>query len=86
MLVDLPMPRTRARRYSIEIKEAGGSVVFHVVACWDDKDRRLALAQITRLAQLPEVNFYAKPALETQSDNSERRARPGTGRLRREPC
>ena len=51
--VDLPNAPDRARRNSKEIKEAGGSVVFHVVACWDDKDRRLALAQITRLAQSP---------------------------------
>jgi hypothetical protein len=69
------MPHTRARRYSIEIKDAEGSVVFCAVAYWDDKDKRIALAQITRLAQLPEVNFYAEPALEPQSDNSERRPR-----------
>jgi hypothetical protein len=68
------MPRTRTRRYSIEIKDAEGSV-FCAVAYWDDKDKRTALAQITRLAQLPEVNFYAEPALEPQSENSERRPR-----------
>ena len=57
------MPRIPAdRRYSIEIKDAEGSVVFRAVACWDNKDKRTALAQITRLAQLPEVNFYAEPA------------------------
>ena len=67
------MPHARARRYSIEIKDAEGSVVFCAVAYWDDKDKRIAIAQITRLAQLPEVNFYAEPALEPQSDNSERR-------------
>jgi hypothetical protein len=69
------MPHTRARRYSIEIKDAEGSVVFCAVAYWDDKDKRIAIGRITRLAQLPEVNFYAKPALEPQSDNSERRPR-----------
>ena len=74
------MPRTRARRYSIEIKDAEGSVVFRAVACWDGKDKRIALAQITRLAQLPEVNFYAEPALEPQSDKGKRRLRrlPGS--------
>jgi hypothetical protein len=81
------MPRTRAaRRYSIEIKDTEGSVVFHAAACWDDKDKRIALAQITRLARLPEVNFYTEPALAPQSGNSKRRTRPGTGRLDREPC
>jgi hypothetical protein len=82
----MPMPRTRAaRRYSIVIKDAEGSVVFSAVAYWDDKDKRIALAQITRLAPQPEVNFYAEPALEPQSGNSEGRSRSGTGRLDREP-
>jgi hypothetical protein len=31
----MPMPQTRARRYSIEIKDAEGLVVFCAVACWD---------------------------------------------------
>ena len=76
----MPMPQSRTRRYSIEIKDAEGSVVFRAVACWDGKDKRIALAQITRLAQLPEVNFYVEPALEPQSDKSERRLRrlPGS--------
>jgi hypothetical protein len=79
------MPRTRAaRRYAIEIKDAEGSVVLRAVAYWDDKDKRIALAQITRLARLPEVNFYTEPALAPQSGNSDRRPRPGTGRLGRE--
>jgi hypothetical protein len=81
----MPMPQTRTRHYSIEIKDAEGSVVFRAVACWNDKDKRIALAQITRFARLPEVNFYTEPALEPQSGNSERRSRPGTGRLDREP-
>jgi hypothetical protein len=69
------MPHTRARRYSIEIKYAEGSVVFCAVACWDDKDKRSAIGRITRLAQLPDVNFHAEPALEPQSDKSDRRPR-----------
>jgi hypothetical protein len=80
------MPRTRAaRHYLIEIKDTKGSVVFHAVACWHDNDKRIALAQIARLARLPEVNFYPEPALAPQSGNSKRRPRPGTGRLGREP-
>ena len=69
------MPRTRTGRYSIEITDAEGSVMFCAVAYWDEKDKRTALAQITRLAQPPEVNFYAEPALDPQSENSERRPR-----------
>jgi hypothetical protein len=76
------MPRTHAdRRYSIEIKDAKGSVVFLAVTYWDDKDKRMALAQITRLAPLPEVNFYAEPALTPQVGNNERRPRRRKGRL-----
>jgi hypothetical protein len=76
------MPRTHAdRRYSIEIKDAKGSVVFFAVASWDDKDKRTALAQITHLAQLPEVNFYAEPALGPQVGDKKRRPRRGKGRL-----
>jgi hypothetical protein len=78
----LDMPRTHAeRRYSIEIKDAEGSVLFSSVAYWDDKDKRIALAQITRLAQLPEVNFYAEPALTPHVGKKERRSRRGKGRL-----
>ena len=80
------MPRAgAARRYSIEIKDAEGSIVFSAVACWDDKDKRLALAQIERLAQLPEVNFYSGPTHEPDSGTSKRPPRPRMRRLRREP-
>jgi hypothetical protein len=61
------MPKSRARRYSIEIKDTKGSVLFSTIAYWDDQDRRIALAQISRLAGLPEVNFHAEPALEPAS-------------------
>jgi hypothetical protein len=80
-LVDSHMPRTRAvRRYSIEIKEAEGPIVFSTVAFWDEEDKRLALAQIERLARLPEVNFCTGPALAPQSDKSEQRRRPRRNR------
>ena len=79
------MPRTgAARRYSIEIKDAKGSIVFAATASWDDKDKRGALAQIERLARLPEVNFYTGRGLAPQSDKSERQRRPRTGRLDRD--
>jgi hypothetical protein len=60
------MPKARARRYLIEIKDVKGSILFSTVAYWDDKDRGIAVAQITRLAGLPEVNFYTEPALEPE--------------------
>jgi hypothetical protein len=65
------MPKVRVYRYSIEIKDAKGSVLFSTAAYWDDKDRRIALAQITRLAGLPEVNFHTEPALEPQTGKRE---------------
>ena len=65
------MPKLRVYRYSIEIKDAKGSVLFSTAAYWDDKDRRIALAQITRLAGLPEVNFHTEPALEPQTGKRE---------------
>jgi hypothetical protein len=66
------MPTTRARRYSIEIKDADGASLLSTVICWNDQDKRVALAQITRLAGLPEVNFYAEPALEPTSGKRQR--------------
>ena len=72
------MPKNRARRYSIEIKDAKGSILFSTVAYWDDKDRRIAIAQITRLAELPEVNFYAEPVLEPETA----KAKPVSNRSR----
>ena len=81
------MPRTRAaHRYSIEIKDPGGTIVFTTLAFWDDKDKRLALAQIDRLARLPEVSFYTEPVHEPDSGKSRRQPKSGTGRVRREPC
>jgi hypothetical protein len=80
------MSRTRAaRRYTIEIKDVEGTVVLSVAVRWDDKDKRKALAQIERLAPLPQVNVYTGPDLVPQSGYSDRRRRPGTGRPDKEP-
>jgi hypothetical protein len=79
------MPRTPAvQRYTIEIKDTEGAVVFCAAVRWDDKDKRAALAQIERLARLPEVNFYTGRALASEPDKSKRRRRPRTGRLDRD--
>ena len=72
------MSKIRARRYSIEIKDSNGSLLFSTVAYWDDKERRIALAQISRLAGLPDVNFHTEPALEPRSSKS----KPARGRSR----
>ena len=80
------MSRTRAaRRYTIEIKDAEGTVVFCAVVRWDDKDKRRALAQIERLAPPPDVTFYTGRALAPRSGYGDRRRRPGTGRPDQEP-
>jgi hypothetical protein len=79
------MPRTRAtRRYTIEIKDTEGAVVFRAVVSWDDKDKRGALAQIERFARLPEVNVYTGRALAPESAKSEKQRRLRTGRLDRD--
>ena len=61
----LDMPQTRAGRYSIQIRDAQGSVLFSAIAHWDARDKRIALAQIMRLAGLPEPNVYSGPELDT---------------------
>ena len=79
------MTRTSAtRRYSIEIKDAKGSVVFTATASWADKDKRLALAKIERLARLPEVNVYTGRALAPESGKIGKQRKPRTGRLDRD--
>ena len=39
----------RTRRYSLQIKDAQGSIVLATVAVWDGHDRRAAVAKILRL-------------------------------------
>jgi hypothetical protein len=39
----------RTRRYSLQIKDAKGSIVFATAAFWDGHDRRAAVAKILRL-------------------------------------
>ena len=53
----------RARRYSIEIKDANGKSVLFTTADWDEEDRRAAVNQILRLDGVPEVNDFAEPGL-----------------------
>jgi hypothetical protein len=70
------MPKRHARCYSIEIKDAKGVRLFSAKAHWTEKERRIALGQITRLPGMPEANFYAQPALEPQSEKVPPRRAP----------
>jgi hypothetical protein len=47
----------RRRRYTIEIKEPDNQTVVFAAADWTDDERRNAVAQILRLADLPSDAF-----------------------------
>ena len=53
------MPRKRTRRYSIEVKDTiTGKAVIFTVADWTDDERRAALAQVLRMAALPDTDCF----------------------------
>jgi hypothetical protein len=56
--VEFAMPRKRTRRYSIEVKDTttGKAVIF--TADWTDDERRAALAQVLRMAGLPDTDCF----------------------------
>ena len=58
------MANSRTRRFLIEIRDAKGAPMFRSVAYWDEKDTRIAIARITQLAGLPDVNVRPEPQLE----------------------
>ena len=60
------LPNTRIRRYLIEVKDPQGKSVFLTAAYWDEHDKRIAIAQIMRLADIPEVNSWSEPPLEPE--------------------
>jgi hypothetical protein len=65
------------RRYFIQITDADGASLLSIKACWTEKERRTAFAEIERLVGLPEVNFHTGPAaLEPQSARSKTRRSP----------
>lgn len=50
------------RRYSIQIKDAAtGDEVLFTAADWTDEERGVAIAQIMRLAGLPETDCLSGP-------------------------
>ncbi|HEV3489461.1 MAG TPA: hypothetical protein VG224_02580 [Reyranella sp.] len=58
------MANSRTRRFFIEIRDAKGAPLLRSVAYWDEKDTRAAIARITQLAGLPDVNVRPEPQLE----------------------
>jgi hypothetical protein len=71
----LAMPKARTHYYFIEIKNAKGVGLFSGKAYWTEKEKRVALGQIMRLAEMPEVNCYAQPMLEPHSKKAPPRRR-----------
>jgi hypothetical protein len=74
---------TRIRRYLIEVKEPQGKSVFLTAAYWDEEDKRIAIAQIMRLADIPEVNSWSEPPLEPEFGKTTRSLNRGQGRRNR---
>jgi hypothetical protein len=71
--VESAMPKERARRYSIEIKNvATGETVILAAADWTDDEKRLAVARVLRLAGLPDDNCF-------RSEPERGKARPAAG-------
>jgi hypothetical protein len=55
------------RRYMIEITEAEtGKVVIFTGADWTDDERRVAVAQVLRLAGLPDAGCFTEPFQPTE--------------------
>jgi hypothetical protein len=54
----------KQRRYSIEIKDDTGRSVWFAAADWTDEERRIAIAQVMRLAGPPDDNCFTAPAAE----------------------
>jgi len=54
------MPKERTRRYSIEIKDATGRSVWFAAADWTDEERRITIAQNSRLCGMPDENCFTE--------------------------
>jgi hypothetical protein len=76
----------RTRRYSLQIKDAQGSIVLAAVAVWDGHDRRAAVAKILRLDGVLEAPAF--PSLRSGEDvatNLERMAASFTTSAKKKP-
>jgi hypothetical protein len=56
------MLSSKTRRYSIDIKDPDNNSVLFTAVDWTDEERLVAVAQILRLAGLPEDGFAAPAA------------------------
>ena len=63
-VAEADMANSRTRRFFIEIRDAKGAPLLRSVAYWDEKDTRAAIARITQLAGLPDINVRPEPQLE----------------------
>ena len=76
----MPKRNTRIRRYLIEVKDPQGKSVFVTAAYWDEEDKRIAIAQIMRLADIPEVNSWSEPPVKPELGKTTRPSNRGQGR------
>jgi hypothetical protein len=56
------MLTSKTRRYSIDIKDPDNKSVLFTAVEWTDEERSIAVAQILRLAGLPDDNRFTAPA------------------------
>jgi len=56
------MPSPKTRRYSIEIKDPDNKPVLFTALDWTDEERLIAVAQIMRVAGLPDDSRFTAPA------------------------
>jgi hypothetical protein len=54
------MPEKRTHRYSIELKDATGRSVRVAAADWTDEERRIAIAQNSRLCGMLDENCFTE--------------------------
>lgn len=62
------MPKPRTRRYTVEIQDDKGKAVIFTAADWTVDERRVAVAQVLRLAGVPADNCLTQPAPKRDKD------------------
>jgi hypothetical protein len=62
------MSKERTRRYLIEIKDPDNKSIVFTAANWTDEEKRIAVAQILRLAGMPDDNCLTQPPPERDKD------------------
>ena len=62
------MSKGRTRRYSIEIKDPDNKSVLFAAADWTDEEKHIAVAQILRLAGMPDDNRLIQLVPERDED------------------